>query len=206
MRGATLREYAATLVDDKCRRCHITQEEHAPLKGNLQLHHVRAIRDGGHPTDRSNLQTLCYFCHREWHTFWERPKDLASPLPWPAFMSSPPYWHVVKQMVVSQRGRIAEPKVGCCRRCGKTEAPCCKIRPFQRERNGLRHPMNCLCYWCQREWEIYWQSLRPVVAHRVVAAAASGRRVEGAVYGEHTLTPSGAPFVVHMPLTTRLTV
>lgn len=163
LRGATLREYAATLMDDKCSRCHMTQEEHAPLKGRLQLHHVVAIRDGGHPTDPSNLQTLCYFCHREWHTWWERPVPLASPLPWLSFMSSPPYWNVVKQMVASRGGKLAEPKVGCCRRCGMMEKPRCKIRPFQRLRNGRRDSLNCLCYWCQREWEVYWQTLHPDV-------------------------------------------
>lgn len=163
MRGATLREYAAALMDDQCRRCHITQAEHAPLKGKLQLHHVVAIRDGGHPTDPSNLLTLCYFCHREWHTWFERPADLVSPLPWSTFMSSPPYWKAVKQMAVSRGGRIAEPKVGCCRRCGMMGTPCCKIRPFQRLRNGQRDRLICVCYWCQREWEVYWQPLRPDV-------------------------------------------
>ena len=65
MKGAAERAFAKVVADVKCHRCGITQEEHASYKrGPLQKDHIIAIRDGGHPSDPSNLQTLCYFCHR----------------------------------------------------------------------------------------------------------------------------------------------
>lgn len=58
--------------DCECSRCHMTAEEHASLGlSKLQLHHVVAIKDGGHPTDPSNLITLCKFCHDWWHKYCE---------------------------------------------------------------------------------------------------------------------------------------
>ncbi|WP_370586787.1 HNH endonuclease signature motif containing protein [Synechococcus sp. PROS-9-1] len=55
-----------------CSRCGMTLEEHQALGlANLQLHHVTALRDGGHPTDPSNLITLCKFCHDWWHKYCE---------------------------------------------------------------------------------------------------------------------------------------
>ena len=65
MKGAAERAFAKVVADVKCHRCGITQEEHASYKrGPLQKDHIIALRDGGCPSDPSNLQTLCYFCHR----------------------------------------------------------------------------------------------------------------------------------------------
>jgi 5-methylcytosine-specific restriction endonuclease McrA len=50
----------------------MTLEEHNRLGlRNLQLHHIKALRDGGHPTDKENLITLCKFCHDGWHKYAE---------------------------------------------------------------------------------------------------------------------------------------
>ena len=58
--------------DTVCKRCGMSLEEHNALgKGQLQMHHVHAIEDGGDPVDPENIHTLCYFCHKEWHTYWE---------------------------------------------------------------------------------------------------------------------------------------
>ena len=91
LRGDTGRALAAMPTDDRCRRCGMSQEEHAPLKGKLQVHHAVPISNGGHPTCPSNLFTLCYFCHREWHTFWEAEtlvSGMALPIEWE--LSFPP--------------------------------------------------------------------------------------------------------------------
>lgn len=95
-------KYAKVRAEACCRRCHMDAEEHAEMgHGQLQKHHIVSLRDGGHPTDRDNLVTLCFFCHRsapsptpshfllrtrahsstdrptfaclrrEWHDFWE---------------------------------------------------------------------------------------------------------------------------------------
>ena len=56
-----------------CTRCGMTQQEHTDHgKGKLQIHHIQAIRDLGlEANTEENYHTLCYFCHREWHCFWE---------------------------------------------------------------------------------------------------------------------------------------
>ena len=56
-----------------CDRCGMTQEEHnARGKGKLQIHHTMALKDHGMAgNDPSTYDSLCYWCHREWHTFWE---------------------------------------------------------------------------------------------------------------------------------------
>ena len=63
----------------------MTQAEHAAFRfagsvgkegtqgGSLERHHVVPIREGGAVSHPSNLYTLCFFCHREWHKFWELP-------------------------------------------------------------------------------------------------------------------------------------
>ena len=59
-----------------CARCGMTQEQHnAHGKGQLQIHHIRPIRElGMAANDPSNYHTLCYFCHSEYHKFWELAK------------------------------------------------------------------------------------------------------------------------------------
>lgn len=70
----------------------MTQAEHEQL-GNrsLQQHHIVALKDGGHPTDRSNLITLCKFCHDDWHKFAEK-----FDVPWDEWWEEEPrhlrYW------------------------------------------------------------------------------------------------------------------
>lgn len=57
----------------KCQRCGMTQEEHNALgRASLQIHHIRPIRElGMEANNPENYHTLCYWCHREYHTFWE---------------------------------------------------------------------------------------------------------------------------------------
>ena len=56
-----------------------------------------------------------------------------------------------------------------CRRCGISEMHCIELRaqcrpfhPFKRVDNERDMSM-CVCYWCQREWEVFWQIFRPDV-------------------------------------------
>lgn len=71
-----------------CDRCGMTVEEHKALgKSNLQIHHVEAIKDVGSAANREdNYVSLTYWCHREWHTFWE-PLGLS----WEDFMEAVPF-------------------------------------------------------------------------------------------------------------------
>lgn len=49
----------------------MTQQEHNDRnRGQLQVHHIVSIKDGG-SNDESNVDTLCYWCHREYHNYWE---------------------------------------------------------------------------------------------------------------------------------------
>lgn len=79
-----------------CSRCGMTEEEHRSFgNASLQLHHVIALKDGGHPTDPENLITLCKFCHDWWHKYCE-PFDRD----WDEFMTSEPvhqtFWEEYK--------------------------------------------------------------------------------------------------------------
>ena len=57
----------------------MTADDAAHHGRKLELHHIKSISD--HVDDgvtdpdvvnvQSNLHTLCYWCHREWHTHWE---------------------------------------------------------------------------------------------------------------------------------------
>lgn len=62
-----------------CQRCGISLTDAKSLGRGLDLHHIRSISDcvDAGVTDpdvvniNENLHTLCYWCHREWHTYWE---------------------------------------------------------------------------------------------------------------------------------------
>lgn len=161
LKGDAGRAFAEAAVDKQCRRCGMCAEEHNQLgHGSLQRHHLIAIRDGGRADDPANLCTLCYFCHREWHTWWEGHHE------WPEYMDAVPY-----RVGVVHAGARGDPMpAGGCRRCGvKNEtfgsgfhSARTKLKPFKRVNNERDHSM-LLCYWCQREWEIFWRSLRPDV-------------------------------------------
>lgn len=58
----------------KCCRCGMTAEEHREYGyGQLQVHHRRSIRElGEKANDPKNYDTLCKFCHDEWHKFAEK--------------------------------------------------------------------------------------------------------------------------------------
>ena len=163
LRGDAGRELADMPVDHQCRRCGMSQDDHTQFgKGKLQLHHLVAIRDGGHPSDPSNLHTLCYFCHQEWHTWWEGKCD------WLAFMAASPYWKLVKNANFIRGPLPPTVKPGCCRLCGITAQQCAvaregrtSIRPFERVPRAGQNLDIPVCHWCQREWEIFWRSLRP---------------------------------------------
>ena len=159
MQGAAGRAFAKAATDEQCRRCGMGANEHALLGcGRLQKHHVIAIRDGGHPHDPANLHTLCHFCHREWHTWWEDHHE------WSAYMAAIPF----RVGVVDARTRDDAMHAVGCRRCGISETRCSELRkrkalkPFEHVHNERDQSM-LVCYWCQREWEVFWQSLRPDV-------------------------------------------
>lgn len=146
--------------DQQCRRCGIDLDELAQLgRGSLEKHHVIAVRDGGHPHDPGNLHTLCYFCHREWHTWWEGHYE------WPEYMAAMPFRVGVADVPAREESMPTEG----CGRCGISESCCSELRgqrkslkPFERVRSERDRSMR-VCYWCQREWEIFWQCFRPEV-------------------------------------------
>ena len=75
-----------------CKRCGMTEEEHRSFGySSLQLHHIVALSDGGHPTDPANLITLCKFCHDGWHKYAE-----VFEVPWEEWWAEEPihlkYW------------------------------------------------------------------------------------------------------------------
>eukprot|EP00966_Prymnesium_polylepis_P171323 3960356-Prymnesium_polylepis.1 len=171
MSGGTGEAYRAIPPDPLCRRCGMVQEEHWPLHGTLQKHHIIALRDGGHPTDPSNLYTLCQYCHREWHLYWERTPELVR-LDWAAYMAATPHLYAVKSGTVPAAPPL-ELVRNCCRRCGISAERCLELRSHEdaerRSQRGLsffrcnnrkRDETKEVCYWCQREWEVFWKELR----------------------------------------------
>lgn len=70
---------AALDRDKRCRRCGSQQ--------NMHVHHIVARYDGG-TNDLSNLITLCYNCHMEWHAFEAHPVGRSM---WAAWLDSPPF-------------------------------------------------------------------------------------------------------------------
>lgn len=170
--GQSRRAYKKQRPDAQCRRCGMTQEEHAPLRGALQKHHLVAIRDGGHQTDPSNLFTLCHYCHKEWHTFWEEPSG-----DWPSYFDAPPRCQLVKLRTVPTRPRPLAPRAHSCWRCGVAVARCIELRPQRKALGPLSVDKGArvdkgasssdesrrVCYWCQRDWDIFWKDLWPDV-------------------------------------------
>jgi hypothetical protein len=153
------RRTAHIVPEDRCHRCGMTQEEHSPLRGRLEKHHAVPLSAGGHPTDPSNLHTLCYFCHREWHTFWEGRAD------WQTYMSATPFCQVVQ--CVPARPDMPPPGMPAqkCWKCGISEARCLELRPARKAFQRFKSDAKCnTCYWCLREWEIFWQPLRSDLA------------------------------------------
>ena len=59
---------------ESCARCHMTQEQHNQYGyKQLQVHHRVPIRDAGSAANNpNNYDTLCKFCHDEWHKFAEK--------------------------------------------------------------------------------------------------------------------------------------
>ena len=156
LRGGAEKKFAKLPTEPQCRRCGISKDELAPFDRGLEKHHVIAIADGGHPSDPSNLLTLCYFCHREWHTWWEGYHE------WPGFMAATPY----RLGVMGAHARESAIPPSGCRRCGISEARCTELHPrraalapFQLTRQQ-RDASVPVCYWCQREWEVFWQCIR----------------------------------------------
>ena len=156
-RSAEWLAFRKAKAEPQCRRCGITREEHLQIKrGPLEKHHVVPIVQGGHPSDPSNMLTLCYFCHKEWHTWWERSSD------WPAYMAAEPFRLTVMRVCP----RVDPMPTEGCQRCGILAEACRELhphrqglKPFERAR-GERDFSKCVCYWCQREWEVFWQFLR----------------------------------------------
>jgi len=165
MHGAKGRRYTRALPEDSCRRCGMDQEEHTRLdRGKLNKHHVIAVRDGGHMTDPDNLYTLCYFCHKEWHTWWEALGHDCS-----AYMAAQPACEGVMH-VPMREGFVISRDASACHRCGCRAKECQELRPgrkpfhpFEQREHGKHDHKTHVCYWCQREWEIFWRTLRPDV-------------------------------------------
>ena len=86
MHNTARRAFDRAPTDSTCRRCGITKDGHAALgRGPLEKHHVLPISEGGHPFDPANLFTLCFFCHQEWHDWWEGQHA------WAEYLSAEPY-------------------------------------------------------------------------------------------------------------------
>lgn len=66
---------------DTCARCgmHCSEHKNKWGKGLMQLHHIKSISacvdagilDPEFVNSIANIDSLCYFCHKEWHTFAE---------------------------------------------------------------------------------------------------------------------------------------
>ena len=77
----TKRKNRKLFPKDVCSRCgmHVSEHQHKWGKALLQLHHVKPISqcvdegqtDPEFVNSHENVDTLCYFCHREFHTFAE---------------------------------------------------------------------------------------------------------------------------------------
>lgn len=141
----------------------MTDDDSGLLRGEgstLVQHHLVAVRDGGHRTDPSNLLTLCHYCHKEWHSFWEGHAD------WQTYFHATPRCRLVKQGTVPEIYRPLTPRAHSCWRCSISVARCIELRP-QRKALG---PFNVgkdqiddtkrVCYWCQRDWDVFWKDLR----------------------------------------------
>lgn len=100
----TKRKNRKLFPQDTCCRCgmHVSEHKHQWGKQLLQLHHVKPIAtcvdegllDPEIVNGPENVDTLCYFCHREYHTFAE-PLEV----PYLEWRSSPP--------VFDQMGRVS---------------------------------------------------------------------------------------------------
>ena len=188
-----------------CRRCHMDQDEHKQMRGvSLNKHHIIAVRDGGHPTDPENLATLCYFCHQEWHEFWETdfgtvegegeeegekdhdaeeevvqpPTEIADTAAiaelkrrWALYMAASPYCQDVMNVcpLPDEQASLGAAGMDACARCAMPAERCAELRPqrktplhpFLRDRHGESDNAARVCYFCQREWAIFWRVLRP---------------------------------------------
>jgi predicted HNH restriction endonuclease len=77
----TRRKNRVLFPDEWCSRCgmHVSEHNHRWGKGLMQLHHVKPISecvdegilDPEVVNSKENVDSLCYFCHREYHTFAE---------------------------------------------------------------------------------------------------------------------------------------
>ena len=66
---------------DVCSRCgmHVSEHKHKWGKGGLQLHHIKSITqcvdegilDPQVVNGEANMDSLCTFCHKEWHMYAE---------------------------------------------------------------------------------------------------------------------------------------
>ena len=62
-------------------------------------------------------------------------------------------------------GFIISRDTKACRRCGCRAERVEQLRPgrkpFHPLEHGKRNNDTHVCYWCQREWEIFWRTFRP---------------------------------------------
>ena len=74
--------------DGCCKRCGMSQSEHNERgRQSLQIHHTMALKDHGEAgNDPATFDTLCYWCHKEWHGWWE-----SLSRPYAEFMDATPF-------------------------------------------------------------------------------------------------------------------
>lgn len=128
MHNTARRAFDRAPTDSTCRRCGITKDGHAALgRGPLEKHHVLPISEGGHPFDPANLFTLCFFCHQEWHDWWEGQHA------WAEYLSAEPY----RIGITRVREREGPFHTEGCQRCGIIERHRDKLR-LARQRQSAR--------------------------------------------------------------------
>jgi hypothetical protein len=169
LKNNTAHKYDKLRPGPECVRCGMTAEEHAQVFAHdvkrqpLEKHHIEPVRkgDAAKAADPSNLKTLCHMCHVEWHVCWERHAK------WRTYMAATPYCQIIPTVGVQKEAPPAQ--LSCCHRCGISAARCKELRPDAtafapfRESKGVEDDTVSLCFWCRKEWSIFWACQRPNV-------------------------------------------
>lgn len=117
----------------QCRRCGIF----APWgEGRIVIHHINALLDGG-GNDESNLCTLCFNCHTEWHNFWDDgTKDFQT------FLKSVPMW-MLTAVVNSQTGATTTTVDDFIQMWGNVKDAIMVRSPYKDQRTSEYTKKNC---------------------------------------------------------------
>jgi 5-methylcytosine-specific restriction protein A len=68
---------------EKVRRVYLANKPVCEICGeyrNLEVHHIKPIKQGGERLSLSNLKTLCHDCHNKTHHRYIKSKDKAAPI------------------------------------------------------------------------------------------------------------------------------